>query len=224
MWDPIWDLVYKNQSWGKYPAEDLIRFVANNFFHVKNRRSVNILEIGCGPGGNLWFFNKEGFSFCGIDGSSIAIQEAMNRLDEDGSDWRDKGALHIGDITTLPFPNNFFDAVIDNECVYCNDFDTSVQIYNEAARVTKQGGKLFCRTFAADSFGDKTGIRIAPDYWACSEGPSVGKGNCRFTSKEQLPILLQSYFIDSVESLNRTITCNDKVNIISELIVYASKI
>lgn len=63
----IWDMVFSNQEWGKYPSEDLIRFIARNFYKVENRKNVKILELGCGPGANIWYLAREGFSFCGVD-------------------------------------------------------------------------------------------------------------------------------------------------------------
>lgn len=64
--DNIWNSVFKNQEWGKYPSEDLIRFIARNFYSIKNRLDVKVLEIGCGPGANIWFLAREGFSFVAL--------------------------------------------------------------------------------------------------------------------------------------------------------------
>lgn len=61
MWAPVWDKICENQQWGKYPAESLIRFVARNYYQSKERSNVSILELGCGPGGNLWYLAREGF-------------------------------------------------------------------------------------------------------------------------------------------------------------------
>ena len=61
-WDNIWDEVFRSQPWGKYPSEDVIRFVARNFYKAPDRSSVKILEVGCGPGANLWYIAKERFA------------------------------------------------------------------------------------------------------------------------------------------------------------------
>jgi len=31
VWDKIWDKVFTEHEWGRYPAENLIRFIANNY-------------------------------------------------------------------------------------------------------------------------------------------------------------------------------------------------
>jgi len=204
MWDPVWEDVFINQSWGSYPGEDLIRFVARNFYRHEVRSNIHVLEIGCGPGANLWFLAREGFSFAGIDGSASAIELASKRLDNEIPDWRSRGSLHVGDVERLPFANSTFDAVIDNECIYCNSWESSVDIYNEMARVTKHGGKLFSRTFASGSWGDSTGTRLGENFWLCSEGPLCGKGPARFTKREDIRNLIQNFRIDTVEELQRT--------------------
>jgi tRNA G46 methylase TrmB len=50
------------QEWGKYPPEHVIRFVARNFYRVPDRKYVHLLEVGCGPGANVWFMAREGFA------------------------------------------------------------------------------------------------------------------------------------------------------------------
>jgi len=201
-WDPVWDTIFSERSWGKYPSESLIRFVAQNYFSVAERSAVRILELGCGPGANLWFLAREQFAFAGIDGSASAIDQAARRLDAEVPGWRSHGYLHVGEISSLPFRDGIFDAVIDHECVYCNEFSVSQQIYSEALRVTRPGGGLFVRTFATGSWGDGTGQEIGPQAWLCSEGPLAGTGFARFTSFEDIPILLDGYCRINIELLS----------------------
>jgi tRNA G46 methylase TrmB len=57
-WDPVWESIFQERDWGKYPGEELIRFVARNFYSFEDRKSVKLLEVGCGTGANLWFMAK----------------------------------------------------------------------------------------------------------------------------------------------------------------------
>src|SRR5438105_645758 len=86
-WDPVWEDIFKSQPWGRYPGEDLIRFVARNFYKAPSRSSVRILEVGCGPGANLWYMAREGFSVFGIDGAPTALELARLRLDREVPGW-----------------------------------------------------------------------------------------------------------------------------------------
>lgn len=200
-WDAVWEKVFQEQEWGKYPGEDLIRFIARNFYSTPNRNEIKLLEVGCGTGANLWYAAREGFSVYGIDGSTIAINRAIDRLDCECPGW--SGRLMVGDILQLPFPDHFFDAVIDNEAVYCNSFSHSQDIYNEMARVTKKGGKLFSRTFATGSWGDQTGEKVGHNAYVVNEGPLAGKGFSRFTDYKEIPELIQRFEISEIQLITR---------------------
>lgn len=201
-WDPVWEEVFSTYEWGKYPNEDLIRFIARNFYKVSKRKNVKILEVGCGPGANLWYIAREGFSVYGVDGSTTAIKIAKERLDREVPGWT--GRLIIGDITTLPFEDELFDAVVDNECIYSNPWENSKLIYQELARVTKNNGKLYSRTFATGCWGDRTGRQVGHNAWVVSEGPLLDKGFSRFTDYEEIDELIGGFRTISVELLTRT--------------------
>jgi len=202
VWDSVWDTIFQSQSWGKYPGEDFIRFVARNFYNSPQRSLIKMLEVGCGPGANLWYLAREGFEVYGVDGSATAMQLAQSRLDEECPGWQ--GRLITGDVTALPFADEVFDAVVDNECLYCNSYDVAVDIYSEMSRVTKPGGKLFSRTFARGSWGDGTGTPAGHNAWFCSEGGLAGKGLARFTSLEEIEKLATGWKVENIELITHT--------------------
>lgn len=219
-WDCVWEQVFQEQEWGEYPSEDLIRFVSRNFYQKAVRKEVRLLEVGCGPGANLWYMARKGFTIYGIDGSDTAIGRASLRLDRECPSW--SGKLIVGDICNLPFDNEYFDGVIDNEAIYCNSFAISQKIYGEMARVVKQGGKLFSRTFATGCWGDGTGENMGHRAYRVSEGPLLNKGYARFTDKEEIPLLISAkYCIDEMELLTRT--SNNQQQEIREWIITATK-
>jgi len=203
-WDPVWEEVFAKQAWGQYPGEELIRFVARNYYGAPDRAKVRALELGCGPGANLWFLARQGFAFAGLDGSASAVAQAAERLDAECPGWRERGEVRGGDIQALPYADASFDLVIDHEAVYCNPFEASVAIYREAARVLKPGGMIFVRTFAAGSWGDGSGQALGRHAWRCTEGPLAGKGYSRFTEFAEIAELLAGFDIRSVEELART--------------------
>ena len=218
-WDATWEEVFRQQEWGKYPGEDLIRFVARNFYNVEKRSDIKILEVGCGPGANLWFIAREGFSVYGIDGSPTAIERAGMRLDNECSSW--KGELQVGDIEKLPYLDDFFDAVIDVEAVSCNSFESAKRIYSEMIRVCKVNGKIFTRTFASGCWGDKTGEKVGHNAWIVEEGPLLHKGYTRFTEKREVEELLGGVKIKEMELLTRTM--ENQSEEIKEWLIVAEK-
>lgn len=218
-WDSIWDQVFSTSTWGEYPAEDLIRFVARNFYKKTPRSSIRFLELGCGPGSNLWYLAREGFSAYGIDGSSVAVNKARNRLDRDCPQWN--GEVVVGDFTSLSYADAFFHACIDNEAVCTNSFDDALAVYKQAARTLVPNGKLFVRTFATGCWGEGTGKQAGKNAWYPTEGPLANLGYARFTSRDDIDVLLQDFTIESAELLTRTV--NNTSNAIIEWIIIASR-
>jgi SAM-dependent methyltransferase len=197
----------------------LIRFIARNFYKAPSREEVKILEVGCGPGANLWYLAREGFNVFGLDGSKTAIQQAETRLSKEIYGW--KGELQVGDMRQLPYEESFFNAIIDNEAVYCNSFDDSVLIYKGLARVLKPGGKLYARTFAQGSWGDETGTYIGKNAWHVGEGPLYNKGYSRFTSLEDLDTLFCDFRILEAELVTRSYENRQKT--VKEWMIIAEK-
>ena len=202
-WDSIWEDVFSSRSFGMYPQEELIRFVARNFYS-RERSEVKILEIGTGPGANVWFCAREGFQVYGVDGSETAVRQAVERLDDEIPGWQ--GEIKCGDFSKpLPWPEATFDAVIDSEAVCCNSHDDAVRSYAEARRVLKVGGKLFVRTFTDRCVGFGTGEKLGHNAFAVAEGPISGHGFCRFSSRSDLDELLEGFALDAIDILRMTV-------------------
>lgn len=218
-WDPVWEEVFITQSWGKYPGEDLIRFIARNFYKSPDRREIKILEVGCGPGANLWYMAREGFSVYGVDGSETAIAQAKERLDREAPNWQ--GELLVGDISRLPYSDSFFDAAVDNEAICCNSYENSKIIYKELARVMKKNGKLFSRTFARGCWGDGTGKDVGLNAWIVDEGPLYKKGIVRFTDYSEIADLLEDFKVNEIELLTRTM--EDRKHEVREWVIVSEK-
>jgi len=217
-WDPAWEKVFQEQEWGKYPGESLIQFIAGNFYK-KNRSNVKILEVGCGTGANIWYLAREGFDSYGIDGSPTAIDIASKRISTENL----KANLSVGDIVQLPFENDFFDCVLDVECLYANNWENSCLIIREIARVLKNNGLFYSRTFSSDMFvGDAFPISDYYEYDEVEEGPLSGKGFVRLINRDLIKELYGKTFdIRSIDLLEHT-RDNGRVKI-SEWIITAEK-
>ena len=146
---------------------------------------------------------REGFTVYGIDGSRTAIDQAKARLDKECPGWT--GELLVGDIKKLPFDNEYFDGIVDNEAAAHNSYKDSKIIYSELARVSKKGGKLFSRTFATRCWGDGVGKKAGHNAWVESTGPFLNRGYVRFTDYEEIPDIIQGFKILTVELLSRTV-------------------
>lgn len=183
-WDPVWETVFATRPWGKYPQEELVRFVARRFYGVPDRSRVRILELGCGPGsGASWFVAREGFALSGIDASRTAIEKSRRRFAEDGL----PGEFVQGDIATLPWPDDTFDAVLDSLCLACLTEAEAADVLAQVYRVLKPGGAHFSLLPKAGCWGDGSGVRLdATTLAEVDEGPFRQLGKTRFATEESI--------------------------------------
>ncbi len=200
MWDPVWEELFRTRGWGRYPSEDLVRFMARTF---PEPARVRVLELGCGPGANLWYLAREGFRVVGLDGSPTALAECWRRLRAEGL----HACLVRADAARLPFPAASFDVVLDVECLYANPWEAARRAVAEAARVLVPGGWLWSKTFAPGTSGEGDGEPAPgePGAWRrLRSGPLAGKGFTRFTPRERLPALYQPLELVAVDETSRT--------------------
>ena len=221
MWNKGWDKVFKETGWGKYPSEELIRFMARNFYNVPNRKEIKVLEVGSGTGANLWYFAKEGFDTTGIDGSKTGVDRSIKRLKEESYTAK----VFVGDVIKLPFEDSTFDCVVDVECVYANSYKDSKKIIDEIYRVLKSKGKFFSKTFMVGTSGDGNGKILEGEentYLELSEGSFRNDcGITRFTSEKEIQDLYKKFNIENVDYTIRTE--NSRKIEIKEWVIVCSK-
>ena len=197
----IWENIFASNEWGKYPAISVVKFVARNFYKVSDRKQIKILEIGSGPGANLWFMAREGFTVYGIDFSQTACEKIINRLGAENLSDR-IGSVLTGDYTEklLEFEDGYFDAIVDVESLYCNSFESSRKIVEICFSKLKPGGLMFSQTFSDKTWGLE-GETIGYHAVIPIAGPLANLGYCRYTTKEDIDKLykLESNYIKNVE-------------------------
>jgi ubiquinone/menaquinone biosynthesis C-methylase UbiE len=157
----VWEQIHSQRDWGKYPNEELIRFIARSFFKIPkiDRKKIKVLELGCGQGANLWFLGREGFDVYGIDISQSAIEKAKQTL----KDWNIESVkLDVQDIVDIHYPDNFFDVIIDCSAVCNVSFTDHKKIYKSVHRILKKDGIFWTLHYSDDSWGFGSGNLI--DY------------------------------------------------------------
>ena len=199
--DPVWEHIFSTRDWGKYPPEHVVRFVARTFYQVPDRSAVRLLEIGCGPGANVWFMAREGFSVSGIDCSATAIRKAGERLAKEGL----RADLRVGDNASLPWPSNTFDGVLENVSLCCNGSESIRAALAEVRRVLKPGAPFQSSFFSTKTWGYGTGTAVEPNAFRdVTEGPLVGTGFCLFVTRGGLTEFFKDFAIDAVERVSWT--------------------
>lgn len=143
--EEIWKKIYEaGQQLNKYPWNDVITFVYNNYSDNIKRENFKILEVGCGSGNNLWFAAREGFNVTGLDISEIAIEYARNRFKSEGLN----GNFIVGGFEEMPFEDETFDLVIDRAALTYLNLSEAKNALVEIKRVLKVNGKMFFNPFS----------------------------------------------------------------------------
>lgn len=221
--DGYWEQIFASRAWGAYPPEELVRFIARSFRSVPNKSEVRVLEIGCGPGPNIWYLVREGFTVSGIDGSPTAIRQAKKRLMADGLPHdKPQVDLKIGNFASLPWANESFDAVIDVEALYANLMANIKISIAEVRRTLKPGGLFFGKMFGCQTTGSDSGEMIEPGtYMATKIGPCAGNDVAHFFTREEFEDLFSGFCDTCIDHVIRT-DQNGKVQVF-EWIVCARK-
>jgi SAM-dependent methyltransferase len=180
------------RSWGRYPPEELIRFVAQNYYQTPVRSSIRILELGSGQGGNLWFLAREGFTPYGVEGSRSAVEKGEKYLAEDSLNCK----MEVADISTVGrlYEGTQFDAVVDVCCLQHNCFSVVKDVLEQVRELLRPGGKVFSMMVAAGSDGDcSCSTEEKGTSRAVEVGPLNGKGLVHFFSLEEVEELFRNF-------------------------------
>ena len=173
-----------------YPNEELLRFLGRHYFSCTERdarKSIRVLELGCGSGANLWMIAKEGFDAYGIDLSASAIELAGQMM----SHWQTQATLVEGSIEALPFDDGYFDVIVDVFSANCLPEQDFANCLAEVNRCLKPGGRFFsyCPSIQSDAFKHHAPAVLIDD-WTLNgifreKSPFVGQDYpFRFTSGE----------------------------------------
>ncbi|NKB75839.1 MAG: methyltransferase domain-containing protein [Gammaproteobacteria bacterium] len=182
--DTVWEDIYqRGEQLNLYPYDSVVAFLMRRF--GKKPQSINILEIGCGAGNNLWFAARQGFTVSGIDASASALAFARKRFEQD----KLTGEFEVGSFTELPWGDSLFDVIIDRAASTNVGFETAKTVISQAHRVLKTGGLIYSEVFSdqSSSRGDKSQDGVLSNI----RGPYSGAGQIYFYSKSELQQLYQ---------------------------------
>ena len=99
-----------------------------------------VLDLGCGSGRHTVYLAKNGFEVYGIDIAPIGIKMTRDWLKKEKA----RANLKIGSIyKKLPYPNNFFDAVVSTQTIHHEKIENIRKAILEVERVVKPKGLIF---------------------------------------------------------------------------------
>lgn len=106
------------------------RFIRN---HLPDLRNNKLLDIGCGSGTDIAYYEQQGSIAYGIDASGFMVTTAKNKMKHSDRVSRQR-------IEHTSFPSSHFDIITGRYCLhYLRSIDAG---YNEMARLLKRNGLL----------------------------------------------------------------------------------
>ena len=151
--EAAWENIYLDTSWGKYPPEYVIRFLAK-FYYDTERTNIHILDVGCGGGAVTWYLAREKFDVYAFDGSKQAIEHTEDYLKQNNL----SAHLSVQNSLELNYKKDFFDCVIDNASCCCMGSKEEIEkTYSNIYKVLRAKGRFFSVGFTMECYGAGTG-------------------------------------------------------------------
>lgn len=186
----------KGKQLNRYPFTDLVSYVMRLYGErLRAGEKLRALELGFGGGNNIAFLSAEGFDTYGIEGSVSAHSFACQRLKASGL----KAELVVGDFTSLPYDNEFFDLVIDREAIYCNMPSAIKKTIQEIHRVLRKGCCFLTFMYSLEHGGrllDGGKLCDKSTYTDFTQGSFAGTGAAHFFSEEEIVEYLNGFEIE----------------------------
>jgi len=222
MIDPIWENKYTKGFEQRYPWDSVVSFVYRYAPKNKERKDIQILEVGFGSGSNLWFAAKEGFSVQGIEASETAVFQAESRFQNEGL----LADLRRGDFVSLPFESNSADLVIDRAGLTHVGKSEHKKALKEILRVLKPGGFFHYNTYADSHSSSRSGVLNHEGVrHNITEGSLTGVGQVFFPSRADIEAFFTvGWKLHQIQRREWTDMLNATGNIHAEWLIVAEKI
>lgn len=196
----IWEQRYsRGEVVLRYPDNHVVSFVMRQYGKVRNKSRIRILDLGCGGGNHTAFLAKEGFDYYAVDYSQSAIEWTCKTMEFHGI-TPDPKKIICSNISSLPFADGFFDAVIDRQTLDQNSSSELPGLVAEIYRVLKPGGMYFGINFSDQDPHTRFGKAFGNgDYTDFTAGYFKGIGKRHFFSLEEIKKLFSSFRIEDIQ-------------------------
>jgi len=161
---------------------------------MRARGMRKVLDVGCGGGRHLLYLAKQGFVVYGTDRSATGLTISRERLEKEGL----KAVLRQCDMTEVPFPDEFFDAVLSTQVLHHNRLENVGKAVGEIRRTLKEGGLFFTNLLGKGDHKESKGKKIEPGTYICDSGIEAGMPHHFFT-RQEVETLLEGFEIMSLK-------------------------
>ena len=176
-----------------WPWSDLISYVMR--YARPQEPSCRVLEIGCGAGANIPFFQDLGVNYHGIDGSPSIVGKLRERFPAL------KDQIVAADFTLdIPFDGGF-DLVVDRSSLTHNSTAAIVNCLGLIHAKLKPGGKFIGIDWFSTDCDYQHGCEAGDTYTRDGflRGEFVGFGRVHFSDKPHLQELFKNFKLSRMQ-------------------------
>lgn len=164
---PEWDELFKEEQYRwEEPHELVVSFAAD----LKQRGAQRVLDLGCGAGRHVVYLARAGFDVCGTDVSPRGLEYTRAWLDREGL----RAELQLSDMTVIPYPNEYFDAIVSTYVIHHNTLDNIRRCVAEMYRTLAPGGRALLIVQSKRGYSYGRGQPLEPDTFLRDEGADAG--------------------------------------------------
>jgi len=199
----FWENIYSGGSQlNKYPFDQVVSFVFRNrppTLRAENKKGINIMELGCGVGNNLWFAAREGFNVTGIDISESAIAYAKKRFSDEGLN----GTFICGDFSCINKLEDRFDLVIDRSALCCTTKENAKKTITGLRAIMNPSAKMFFNPCSDRHSGCASGVYSANGMTVnMSKGPSTTAEIYFYGRRDIFELFEDGFTIESLQHMD----------------------
>jgi SAM-dependent methyltransferase len=190
-WEEIWKTKEGRARWLK-PDPFIVSLVPR----FKEYGINKVLDLGFGIGRHTIFFAKNGFNVYGIDPSKSGYEFAKKWSEQEKVEFK----LELGEMSQIPFDNDFFDLIIAWNVVYHGTVDNIRKTIDEIIRCLKLDGYLLCTLISTkhEKFG--RGVEIERNTFVIVEDEEKSDPHHYF-DLEEIHILIGMFNLLKCEDL-----------------------
>jgi SAM-dependent methyltransferase len=190
-----WNKIYsEHKQLNLWPFSDLVSFV---FRYAKpNGKNFKVLELGCGSGAHIPFFEHLGVDYYGIEGSSVMTTALKKKFPH----LHDK--IVCADFTQGIELGRKFNLIIDRSSLTHNSTEGIKRCIRDIYQMLKPGGKFIgIDWFATDHSDYKNGITLNEDRYTkygFKSGQFKSVGLVHFADMRHLKSLFSQFVIEEL--------------------------
>lgn len=199
-----WDRVYQQQGQVQFEVLPKVKMAATKFRQKEYQR---ILDLACGTGRHTFYLAREGFYVYASDISEHGLVIARKQAEKVGL----KIEFKRHDMKSIPYPTDFFDAVI---CIWSIDIGTLSDIritINEIYRVLRKEGTLLTDFISVEDETHGKGKEIEKNTFVGAM-PGLPDLIEHYTTREELVKLFSSFSEVKIDEADHFCTDNSGQN------------